>query len=69
MEHENDVNMANLDTSVNSNESIKGSLPERSDDQRKETRRSYRMLMEETAKFDDMEPSQVNPFTDLFVEF
>lgn len=55
MESENDVNMANIDNHVHD----KGNLPKRTDEQRKELRRSYRLLLEETAKFDEVEPSQV----------
>ena len=63
MEDENDLNLANSqngDISFMSQSKFDG---QRSEDQRKQTRKSYRNLMETTAKFDEIEPTCVRIFS------
>ena len=58
---ENDPNFANQGSTGKSNEEFKSDGPKSTDVERKETRKNYKMLMETTAKFDDIEPFEV-PF-------
>ena len=57
---ENNVNFANQDPTRNANDDFKSEKPKRTGDERKETRRGYKVLMETTAKFDELEPFEVN---------
>merc|ERR1719495_2685453 len=59
---ENNANYANRDDIGNyGDEDLKSSeRPVRTDEERKETRKGYKMLMETTAKFDELEPSEIN---------
>jgi len=59
---ENNANYANRDDIGNSgDEDLKSSeMPMRTEEERKETRKGYKMLMETTAKFDELEPSEIN---------
>ena len=59
MSNENDANFANQ--SRNASDDFKSSeQPKRTDKERKETRKSYKMMMETTAKFDEVEPFEVS---------
>ena len=61
MANENDANFANQSRFANANDDFKSSeQPKRTDKERKETRRSYKMMMETTAKFDEVEPFEVS---------
>ena len=65
MANENDVNAANLNDSSFINgqfgdDKDNSQLHERSKLERKETRRLYRSLIEDTAKFDELEPNEVS---------
>ena len=57
---ENNANFANQDTTRNANDDFKSDKPKRTDEERKETRRGFKILMETTAKFDELEPFEVN---------
>ena len=59
---ENNANFANRDTTRNANDDFKSSSdkPKRTDEERKETRRGFKLLMETTAKFDELEPFEVD---------
>lgn len=57
---ENNVNFANQDPTRNANDDYKSDKPKRTEDERKETRRGFKTLMETTARFDELEPHEVN---------
>lgn len=59
---ENNANFANQDSTRNANDDFKSSSdkPKRTDEERKETRKGFKLLMETTAKFDELEPFQIN---------
>jgi len=59
---ENDVNHANRGSIGKENEDLKSSeeTPQRTEEERKETRKGFKMLMETTAKFDELEPHEIN---------
>ena len=61
---ENNANFANQDSTRNrnANDDFKSSSdkPKRTEEERKETRRGFKILMETTAKFDELEPHEVN---------
>ena len=59
---ENNANFANQNSTRNANDDFKSSSdkPKRTEEERKETRRGFKILMETTAKFDELEPHEVN---------
>ena len=59
---ENNANFANQYSTGNANDDFKSSSdkPKRTEEERKETRRGFKILMETTAKFDELEPHEVN---------
>ena len=59
---ENNANFANRDTTRNANDDFKSSSdkPKRTNEERKETRKGFKLLMETTAKFDELEPFEVD---------
>jgi len=58
---ENDANCTNRASIGKDNEKFKSSeAPQRTEEERKETRKGYKILMETTAKFDDLEPCQID---------
>ena len=61
---ENNVNHANRGSIGKENEDLKSSeeTPQRTEEERKETRKGFKMLMETTAKFDELEPHEVIAF-------
>ena len=57
---ENNVNYANRGSIGKGNEDLKSSeTPQRTEEERRETRRGFKTLMETTAQFDEIEPHEL----------